>query len=85
MFSVKMNPTRSEKKRMKPHGSKNESKDFHVLTFQILELANQGLSRTDFQREVSKKIIAFFGCDSVEFWLKDHEKYYQSPEYISAC
>jgi len=53
-------------------------KGFHVFSYQILKLANQGLLRTDFQREVSKRLLHFSGCDAVEFWLKDHEKYYPS-------
>ena len=53
-------------------------KGFHTLSYRILQLANQGLLRTDFQHEVSKLLIQFSGCDSLEFWLKDHEKYYPS-------
>jgi two-component system NtrC family sensor kinase len=37
----------------------------------IFELANQGLPRTDFLREVSTLLIQFFGCDAVEFWLEE--------------
>jgi signal transduction histidine kinase len=54
------------------------AREFHVFSYQILKLANQGLLRTDFQREISKRLLHFSGCDTVEFWLKDHEKYYPS-------
>jgi signal transduction histidine kinase len=53
-------------------------KGFHTVSYRILQLANQGLLRTDFQHQVSKLLIAFTGCDSIELWLRDHEKYYPS-------
>ena len=53
-------------------------KALHDVSYQILQLANQGLLRADFQHEVSKLIIEFTGCDSVALWLKDHAKYYPS-------
>jgi hypothetical protein len=31
----------------------------------------------DFQQEVSKAFLDFSKCGAVEFWLKDHEKYYR--------
>jgi hypothetical protein len=43
----------------------------------MLELANQGLLRIDFQREVSRMIMDFSGCDAVELWLKGHDKYFR--------
>jgi signal transduction histidine kinase len=53
-------------------------KAFQDVSYRILQLANQGLLRADFQREVSKLVITFTGCDSVGLWLKDHGKYYPS-------
>ncbi len=50
-------------------------KVFHDVLYRILQLANQGLLRTDFQREVSRVLVEFSGCDAIEFWLKDHERY----------
>jgi len=50
----------------------------HVLGYEVLLLANQGLLRPDFQREVSKRLLDFFDCDAAEMWLKDHGKYYPS-------
>jgi len=50
----------------------------HALAYEILLLANQGLLRTDFQQKISEKLLRFFGCDAVEIWLKDHNKYYPS-------
>jgi signal transduction histidine kinase len=53
-------------------------KGFHTVSYRILQLANQGLLRTDFQHQVSKILIPFTGCDAIELWLKDHGKYYPS-------
>jgi len=52
-------------------------KDFHALSHQILQYANQGISRITFQHEVSKMIIDFSECDAVELWLKEHGKYFR--------
>ncbi len=62
--------------------NKNDSfrklaKEFQALSHQILHFANQGLLRPQFQQEVSKMIIDFSGCDAVELWLKDHNKYFR--------
>jgi len=51
---------------------------FHTVSYRILQLANNGLLRADFQHQVSKLLIEFTGCDSIELWLKDHDKYYPS-------
>ncbi len=51
---------------------------FHTVSYRILQLANHGLLRTDFQHQVSKLLIEFTGCDSIGLWLKDHDKYYPS-------
>ena len=54
---------------------------FHGLSHQILHYANQGLLRPQFQQEVSKLIIHFSGCDAVELWLKDHDRYFRCKAY----
>jgi len=53
------------------------TKDFQELSHQILQYANQGVLRTYFQQEVSKMIMDFSGCDAVELWVKDHDKYFR--------
>ena len=53
-------------------------KKFKVLSHQILEYSNRGDLRTDFQREVSKMLLGFSGCNAIEFWLKGHGKYFRS-------
>lgn len=53
------------------------AKGFHALSFQILHFANQGFLRPHFQQEVSKMIMDFSGCNGVEIWLKDHDKYFR--------
>jgi len=52
--------------------------DLRNLSHQILLLALRGLLRIDFLNEASKILIEFSGCDSVEMWLKEREKYYRS-------
>ena len=51
---------------------------FHTASYRILQLANQGLLRTDFQHEVLNLVIEFSSCDAIELWVKDHDKYYSS-------
>ena len=52
-------------------------KGFRALSYQILHFANQGPPIPHLQQEVSKMIIEFSGCDAVELWLKDHDKYFR--------
>jgi len=56
---------------------RNLAKGFHALSRQILHFADQSLPRPHFQREISKMIIDFSGCDTVELWLKDRDKYFR--------
>ncbi|RPJ04241.1 MAG: hypothetical protein EHM36_11050, partial [Deltaproteobacteria bacterium] len=71
-------PMDLKEKKIRIRGRYQKAADSHSLGYQILLLANEGLLRTDFQREISERLIDFFDCDSVEVWLKDHEKYYPS-------
>jgi two-component system NtrC family sensor kinase len=57
---------------------RKRAKGFRALSHQILLLANQGILRPDFQREVSRMILDFSGADEVGLWLKDHGKYFRS-------
>ena len=52
-------------------------KNFKALSHKILEYSNRGDLRTDFQREISKMLLGFSGCNAVEFWLKGHGKYFR--------
>ncbi len=61
----------------KAPGSKSV-KNFKALSHKILEYSNRGDLRTDFQREISKMLLGFSGCNAVEFWLKGHGKYFRS-------
>jgi len=75
-------------KRMTPskqvHGNaslRKLAKEFQALSHQILQHANRGLLRPHLQQEISKMMIDFSGCDAVELWLKDHDKYFRSKAY----
>src|SRR5512136_1876937 len=50
---------------------------FRTLARQILQYANRGILRAEFQRAVSKMILDFSGCDAVELWVREHEKYFR--------
>lgn len=52
--------------------------DFRYLSHQIMDLALRGPLRIDFLNEVSNVFMKFSGCDSVEMWLKERDKYYRS-------
>jgi two-component system NtrC family sensor kinase len=52
-------------------------KDYQTLSHRILELANLGVFRLDFMREVSSILMNFSGCDMVELRMKAHGKYYR--------
>ena len=51
--------------------------EFQELSNRILQIANRGALRPHFQREVSKLIMDFSECDTIELWLKDHEQYFR--------
>ena len=50
--------------------------DFQDLSHRILQYASRGVLRTKFQEEVSKMIIDLLGCDGIELWVKEHNKYF---------
>lgn len=55
-----------------PGGDKT-TEDFRALSHQILHYASRGVPRINFLEDVSKKLMDFSGCDSVEIRLKDSE------------
>ncbi len=69
--------TKHSKRNHSPVSGSKLADDFQALTYQILQYSNQGISRTTFQQEVSKKIMNFSGCEVVELWVKEHEKYFR--------
>jgi len=60
-----------------PLSSSKPMETFRTLARQILQHANRGMLRTEFQRAVSKMLLDFSGCDAVELWVKEHEKYFR--------
>jgi two-component system NtrC family sensor kinase len=69
----------TETLRRKPNRkhSRHRAGDFRALSHRILQAANRGVLRDPFQRDVSRMIIEFSGCDAVELWLKEHGKYFR--------
>lgn len=51
--------------------------DVRDLSHRILQYASRGTLRTNFQQTVSKMILEFSGCDAVELWVKEHNKYFR--------
>jgi two-component system NtrC family sensor kinase len=62
-------------RRTKPEKS---LEDFYELSRKIMRYANRGVSRVEFQREISAMILKYSGCDSVEFRLQDSDRNYMS-------
>lgn len=60
---------------MKP--PRRSFKEFRLLTHQIMQLAMRGPLRTEFLNEISRILMEFSGCDSVEMWLKERSRYYR--------
>jgi signal transduction histidine kinase len=54
----------------KSRSSKRNFRDFTSLSHRILSVANRGVSRMEFLREVSGMILLFSGCSTLELWLK---------------
>ena len=50
--------------------------EFCALSMKILRLANRGVSRIEFLREVSKMLIHFSGCDVLVIRKKDRDYNY---------
>lgn len=48
--------------------------DFNNLSHRILDYVNRAVPNIDFLREISKMLMVFSGCDSVELWLKRDDK-----------
>jgi two-component system NtrC family sensor kinase len=56
--------------------------DYRILSQQILNHEYHGLQRIDFLHEISNILLDFSGCDSIELWIKEHNKYYR---YENTC
>ncbi|MBN2378559.1 hypothetical protein JXM67_01995 [candidate division WOR-3 bacterium] len=54
-----------------------KSHDFSELSRNILRLANRGMPRIEFQREISKMLIKFSGCDELELRITDGKLHYR--------
>src|SRR5512137_1656911 len=73
-----MRKATSRSKRVKKHISGTEGpEDVRDLSHRILQFASRGVLRTKFQETVSKMIMEFSGCDAVELWVKEHNKYFR--------
>ena len=53
------------------------NRDFGALTRRILHLANRGLPRIEFLRELSGMVIDASGCDAIELRLKHRDLHYR--------
>jgi len=57
---------------------RNDFERIRHLSYQIMQLALEGLLRVDFLHEASKILMDFSGSDSVGMWLKERGKFYRS-------
>ncbi len=68
----------SRSKRVSRNISRPKRKeDVRDLSHRILQYASRGILRKEFQQTVSKMIMEFSGCDGVELWVKEHNKYFR--------
>jgi len=58
--------------------SRNDFERIRHLSYQIMQLALQGLLRVDFLHEASKILMEFSGSESVGMWLNERGKFYRS-------
>jgi two-component system, NtrC family, sensor kinase len=54
--------------------NKNQE-EFKILSHQILDISNKGLTRVDFLQEISKKLLEISNSDTVELFLDENENY----------
>lgn len=67
----------------KPNKAVNKSlllqlEDFRKISHRIFHYANSGVFRDEFMRECSKILLDFSGCNEIDIWVKEHNKYYKS-------
>jgi len=51
------------------------AEDFRYLSHRIMDYANRGIPRIEFLDEIVKILLEFTGCEAVELWLKESDKY----------
>lgn len=56
------------------------SSEFGALTTRIMRLADQGLLRADFLRQISAILMDFSGCDTINIRLVERGRYYISDK-----
>lgn len=77
----KVSKEMEKKKAKKEHASTQGRDDFdriRNLSYQIMQLALEGLLRVDFLHRASKILMEYSGSDSVGMWLKERDKFYRS-------
>jgi signal transduction histidine kinase len=56
--------------------SGRQVEDFRFLSHQIMEFANRGIPKVEFHQEILMILQKFSGCDAVELWLKETDRYF---------
>ncbi len=60
----------------KASADQNRTLSFHALLQKMLSYAQDGLSRFEFLQDVSKILLDFSCCDSLNLWIREEEKLY---------
>jgi two-component system NtrC family sensor kinase len=53
------------------------AEDSRELSHRLLHAAGLGAPRMDFVRDASRMVLAFTGCDLIELWLQEGNRYYR--------
>ena len=59
-------------------------KELCLLSNRILTLANKGTPRMDFLQEVAKILLDFSGCEAIEMWLNEENRFYRFEARVDA-
>lgn len=55
--------------------NKRTAEDFRFLSHKIMECANRGIPKVDLLHEIVRILLEYSGCDAVEMWLKEVDRY----------
>jgi len=57
------------------NGGEDRFDAFRTLSYNIIKSSNLGLPLNDYLNEILEILIEYSGCDAIEIWVKDNNKY----------